>query len=201
VNHQIRVPKIRVVTDDGEMLGVMAPRDALREAQNRGLDLVEISPKAVPPVCKIMDYGKFKYEAKKKETAQKKANTQAGNIIKEVTLSPQTDTHDLNTKMKKCVGFLENGNRVKVTVRFRGREMAHPDIGAEQLRKVVKALDEHGMVEGTPKMEGRFLMVMFTPPTQGAKKTGKPYDFDEALKRATSKLSRAPFRRPPQRRR
>lgn len=167
VNHQIRVPRIRVVTEDGSMLGVMSPAEALREAEKRGLDLVEISPKAVPPVCKIMDYGKFKYEQKKKNQGLKKS---AANVMKEITLSPATDVHDLNFKMKNSIEFLKEGSRVKVSIRFRGREMAHPEIGRRQMDRVIEALKDHGALELDPKMEGKLLVAIFVPAAQGSKK-------------------------------
>lgn len=148
------------------MLGVMSPFEALREAEKRGLDLVEISPKASPPVCKIMDFGKFKYEQKKKTQGQKK---QHGSVIKEIVLSPATDTHDLDFKMKHCIRFLEEGYRVKVMVRFRGREMAHPEIGHKQMQKVLEALASYGAPEVAPKMEGKILAALFAPATGAVK--------------------------------
>jgi translation initiation factor IF-3 len=143
---------------------VLSPYEALKEAERRGLDLVEISPKAVPPVCKLMDFGKFKYELKKKAQGSKKTST--ANVVKEVTLSPQTDVHDLNFKMKNSQRFLEEGHRVKIMVKFRGREMAHPEIGRKQMERIVEALKEHGIPESDPKMEGRMLMAVFIPASQ-----------------------------------
>ena len=157
--------------EDGGQLGVLTPYEALKEAEKRGLDLVEISPKAVPPVCKLMDFGKFKYELKKKAQGSKKAN--AGNVIKEVTLSPQTDVHDLNFKMKNSQRFLEEGHRVKIMVKFRGREMAHPEIGRKQMEKIVESLREYGVPESDPKMEGRMLMAVFVPIAQASKMAAK----------------------------
>lgn len=148
------------------MLGVMTPQEALREADRRGLDLVEISPKAQPPVCKITDYGKFKYEQKKKNQGQKK---QSASVLKELTLSPSTDIHDLNFKMKNAQGFLNDGHRVKISIRFRGREMAHPEIGQVQMSKVVESLKEFGAPESIPRMEGRMLSGVFTPVAQLSK--------------------------------
>jgi translation initiation factor IF-3 len=168
VNHQIRSPKIRVVLENGEMLGVMSPSEALREGERRGLDLVEISPKAVPPVCKLMDYGKFKYEQKKKTQGQRKQT--AASIVKEVSMGPSTDAHDLDFKMRNSQGWLEDGHRVKVTIRFRGREMAHPEIGQIQMAKVIEALKSHGAPESTPRMEGRSLAALFAPLGQGGAK-------------------------------
>ncbi len=144
----------------------MSPQEALREAERRGLDLVEISPKAQPPVCKIMDFGKFKYEQKKKNQGQKKAT---GSVLKELTLSPATDIHDLNFKMKNAQKFLEEGHRVKVSIRFRGREMAHPEIGQMQMAKVIESLKEFGAPESVPRMEGRMLSGLFTPTSQLSK--------------------------------
>lgn len=157
------------------MLGVMSPQEALREGERRGLDLVEISPKANPPVCKLMDFGKFKYELKKKSQSGKKA---ASSVLKEVTLSPQTDVHDLNFKMKNSIGFLEEGHRVKITIRFRGREMAHPEIGRRQMDKVLDALKNHGAPEAPVKMEGKMLSTTFVPVVHGSK---KPKTTDEAV--------------------
>lgn len=145
----------------------MSPQEALREAEKRGLDLVEISPKATPPVCKLMDYGKFKYEQKKKSQSGKKI---ASSVLKEITLSPQTDVHDLNFKMKNSIGFLEEGHRVKISIRFRGREMAHPEIGRRQMDRVLEALKNHGTPEGAIKMEGKLLMATFVPMPTGTKK-------------------------------
>lgn len=149
------------------MLGVLSPYEALKEAERRGLDLVEISPKAQPPVCKIMDYGKFKYEQKKKNQGAKKAT--AASVVKEIVLTPSTDVHDLNFKMKNCQRFLEEGHRVKIGIRFRGREMAHPEVGREQMSKVIEALKGHGGPEMPPKMEGRVLAALFAPISQLSK--------------------------------
>lgn len=160
VNSRVRAPKVRVVIDSGEMLGVMSSKEAYMEAEKRGLDLVEISPNANPPVCKIMDYGKFKYEQKKKAQSQKK---QTGNVIKEITLSPVTQQHDLDFKVKNAIRFLEDGNRVKFTVRFKGRQMAHPELGLQQFEKITQALEEHGQIELQPKREGRFLAAVYAP--------------------------------------
>ena len=190
VNHQIRIPRIRVVTDDGEMLGVMSPAEALREAERRGLDLVEISPKAVPPVCKIMDYGKFKYEQKKKSQNMKKT---AANVMKEITLSPSTDVHDLNFKMRNSVEFLKEGARVKVGIRFRGREMAHPEVGRRQMEKVIEALKDHGVLEMDPKMEGKVLVGIFVPASQVRKAT--PGQKPEAPKLESKLVDKAPLQK------
>ncbi len=162
---------MRVVLDSGEMLGVMGSRDALMEAEQRGLDLVEISPTANPPVVKIMDYGKFKYEQAKKTKGQKK---QSANVLKELTLSPVTQDHDLQTKIRKAIEFLEEGNRVKFVVRFRGRQMAHPEIGMQQLDKIEALLKEYATLELKPKMEGRMLASTFVPLPGLGKSKQKP---------------------------
>jgi translation initiation factor IF-3 len=124
VNHRIRVPEIRVVDANGDMLGVMQTQDALRTAREQGLDLVEINPKANPPVCKILDYGKYKYDEKKKKSETKRK--QSAVEVKEIKLRPKTDDHDLEFKARAACKFLESGNKVKFTVRFRGREITHP---------------------------------------------------------------------------
>lgn len=188
MNRQVRAPKVRVVTDDGSMLGVMTSRDAFMEAQNRGLDLVEISPNANPPVCKLMDYGKYKYELKKKAQGQKK---QPSNVIKELTLSPVTQTHDLQTKVKKAIDFLEEGNRVKFSIRFRGRQMAHPEVGHAQLKKIETALQDLAQIEVPAKMEGRQLACLFAPLPSLLKKKA-----DEAAKAAKEAKKSAKAEKP-----
>jgi len=152
------------------MLGLMSSKEAMHEADKRGLDLVEISPSANPPVCKIMDFGKYKYEQKKKAQYQKK---QVGNVIKEITLSPVTQEHDLNFKVRNAIRFLEDGHRVKFTVRFRGRQMAHPEIGTQQIERIAAALRGHATVEVPAKMEGRFMAVVFAPAAQKLKSKPK----------------------------
>ena len=139
----------------------MKPAQALILAEEAGLDLVEISPNAVPPVCKIMDFGKYKYEVQKREAeARKKQHIIE---IKEVKFRPNTDTHDYDVKMRNVVRFLEGGDKVKVTLRFRGREMAHQNIGAELLNRVATDISEIGKVENMPKMEGRQMIMMIAP--------------------------------------
>jgi translation initiation factor IF-3 len=159
-----------VVLEDGGMLGVMSSRDAYEEAMKRDLDLVEISPNANPPVCKIMDYGKFKYEQKKKSQGQKK---QGASVLKELTLGPQTQEHDIGFKVKNAIRFLQDGHRVKFTVRFRGRQMAHPEIGRQTLQKVLEALKDFANVEVEPKLEGRFLAAILSPQSHIVKSRSK----------------------------
>nr|WP_286181746.1 translation initiation factor IF-3 [Desulfovibrio sp. Huiquan2017] len=160
-NERIRIPKVRVVDDDGEQLGVMATRDALDRAKEKGLDLVEVAPNADPPVCKIMDYGKFKYQQQKKLQEAKKKQTVIK--IKEVKFRPKTDEHDYQTKLKNIVKFLEGGDRCKVTIFFRGREIVHKDRGLAMLERVVVDLQDLAKVESKPMSEGRTMTMMLAP--------------------------------------
>ena len=152
-NHYIDVPQVRLIDDQGENRGVVPIREALRLAEEVGLDLVEISPGAVPPVCKILDLGKYKFEAQKKANEARKK--QKVIEVKEIKLRPGIDDHDYDVKMKAMRRFLDEGDKVKVTMRFRGREMAHQDLGMKVLDKVRDELGEIAKVEQTPKMEGR----------------------------------------------
>lgn len=146
---------------EGENIGVVTPAKALELAEEAGLDLVEISPNAAPPVCKIMDYGKFKYEQQKREAeARKKQHIIE---IKEVKFRPGTDTHDYEVKMRNVIRFLEGGDKVKVTLRFRGREMAHQQLGMELLNRVAADVTEIGKVENMPRLEGRQMVMMIGP--------------------------------------
>jgi translation initiation factor IF-3 len=161
VNDRIRVPRIRLIGADGQNVGLSTPEQGIRMAQELGLDLVEISPNADPPVCKIMDFGKFKYETQKRESeARRKQKTIE---VKEVKVRPNTDTHDYDVKMRNVVRFLENGDKVKVTLRFRGREMAHQNLGRDLLERVAADVAEIGKVENMPKMEGRQMVMMIGP--------------------------------------
>jgi len=161
VNDRIRAPEIRLIGAEGENIGVVTPAKALELAEEAGLDLVEISPNAAPPVCKIMDYGKFKYEQQKREAeARKKQHIIE---IKEVKFRPGTDTHDYEVKMRNVVRFLEGGDKVKVTLRFRGREMAHQQLGMELLNRVAADVTEIGKVENMPRLEGRQMVMMIGP--------------------------------------
>ncbi len=161
VNGRIRSTEIRLIGADGENVGVVTPARAMVMADEAGLDLVEISPNANPPVCKIMDFGKFKYEQQKRESeARKKQKTIE---IKEVKFRPNTDTHDYEVKMRNVYKFLENGDKVKVTLRFRGREMAHQNLGRELLERVAADTKEMGKVENMPKMEGRQMIMLIGP--------------------------------------
>ena len=161
VNDRIRAPEIRLIGAEGENVGVVTPARALQLAEEAGLDLVEISPNATPPVCKIMDFGKFKYETQKKEAEARKK--QKIIEIKEVKFRPNTDTHDYEVKMRNVVRFLEGGDKVKVTLRFRGREMAHQDLGRNLLERVADDVKEIGKVEAMPRVEGRQMVMMIGP--------------------------------------
>src|SRR3954462_13616625 len=160
INHRIRVPEVRVITEE-EQLGVLPTHEALRLAEERGLDLVEISPRAFPPVCKIMDYGKYKYEeAKKKQQARKRASTVE---TKEIKFRPKTEEHDMAFKVKHIRRFLEGGNKVRLAVVFRGREITHPKTGMNVLNRVVELCADIAPVQATPNMEGRRMIMVIGP--------------------------------------
>ena len=161
INEDIIASSVRLVGDDGEQLGVVDTERALERAYDLGLDLVEVAGNAEPPVCKIMDYGKFRFEQQKKAQAAKKK--QQVIVVKEITLRPGTEEHDYQVKLKKIRTFLEAGNKVKVTVRFRGREMAHQDMGMEQLTRIIGDVEGLGKVDNRPKMEGRQMFTMLSP--------------------------------------
>lgn len=161
INEQIRDREVRVIDDEGNQLGLMSARDAQKIAKEKNLDLVKIAPKANPPVCKIIDYGKFRYEQAKKDKEAKKKQTIMS--IKEVRLSPNIEQHDINTKQKNARKFLSKGDKLKVSVRFRGREMAHTSIGREILMKFAEGLADIADVEKNPKMEGRFMTMFMAP--------------------------------------
>jgi len=161
LNEEIRDKEIRVIGPDGAQLGIMSAAQANALAEEQELDLVKISPNAVPPVCKIMDYSKFCYDQKKREKDAKK--NQKVVEIKEIRMSPSIDTNDLNTKIKAAQKFLSDGNRVKVSIRFRGREMAHTNIGEKLLLDFSAACSEIAAMEKNPKLEGRFMAMFLTP--------------------------------------
>ncbi|PLX91718.1 MAG: translation initiation factor IF-3 [Desulfuromonas sp.] len=161
INRSIRAREVRVVDDEGEQLGVMALDDALVAASERGLDLVEVSPNAKPPVCRIMDYGKFKYQQQKRAAEAKKKTARVE--LKEVKLRPKTEIHDFNVKVKNVRRFLDAGNKVKVTIMFRGREVTHPEFGRELLKRVADEVADIGVVEFFPSMQGRFMHMVMAP--------------------------------------
>jgi translation initiation factor IF-3 len=161
VNEDIRVPQVRLIDQDGEMQGVMSARDALLRAYAVGLDLLEISPNADPPVCKILDFGKYKYEQQKKKNEAKKK--QRVIEIKEVKVRPNIDENDYQVKLRSMKNFIEEGDKVKVTLRFRGREMAHQDIGVKVLERIRADLEGGTKVEQMPRMEMRQMVMVLSP--------------------------------------
>lgn len=164
INEEIRDKEVRVITDDGEQLGIMSAAEALKIAEERELDLVKIAPQAQPPVCKIINYGKYRFEQAKREKEAKK--NQRVIEIKEIRLSLNIDTHDFETKVNHAKKFLAQGNKVKVSIRFRGREMAHTELGLVPMQKFAEALNENANVEKPAKVEGRS-MLMFLAPKSG----------------------------------
>ena len=161
INDEIRVPQVRLIDDAGEMIGVMSAREALIRAYDVGLDLVEISPNAVPPVCKILDYGKYKYEQQKKANEARKKQKVVE--IKEIKVRPNIDDHDYDVKMKQMKNFIGEGDKVKVTLRFRGREMAHQELGVKVLERIRSDLIELVKVEQMPKLENRQMVMVISP--------------------------------------
>tara|TARA_R110000868_G_scaffold38572_1_gene134723 strand:+ start:2286 stop:2831 length:546 start_codon:yes stop_codon:yes gene_type:complete len=161
INRSIRVKEVRVIDADGEQAGILSIEDALSLAAESKLDLVEVSPQVDPPVCKIMDYGKFKYENKKKLNQSKKK--QKKTQVKELKLRPSTDVGDLKVKSKKLLEFLEDGDKVKITIKFRGRELTHKEIGFELMRGFKQDVEGQGVVEQEAKMEGKQMVMIFAP--------------------------------------
>jgi translation initiation factor IF-3 len=161
VNERIRVPQVRVVGDDGEQIGVLATREALEMARARGLDLVEVAPNVRPPVCRILDYGKYKYEQNRRARKAKKKQHQMQ--LKEVKMRPKIEEHDYGFKVQHAREFLEDRDKVKLTVMFRGREMAHPELGHRLINKVIAALEDVALVESSPRAEGRTLTAVLSP--------------------------------------
>lgn len=163
LNEEIRDKEVRLISDSGEQLGIMTSQEALHKAEEQGLDLVKISPNAVPPVCKLMDYGKFRFEQTKREKEARK--NQRVVEVKEVRMSPSIDVNDFNVKLRNVQKFLGEGNRCKVTVRFRGREMAHTSIGQELLLKFAQECGETAVMDKAPKLEGRHMSIFLSPKT------------------------------------
>ena len=164
------MPEVRVIGEEGDQLGVMNVQDAIRQARDRGLDLVEVAPTAQPPVCRIIDFGKFQYEQKKKANEAKKK--QVTITVKEVKFRPGTDVHDYDYRMKHAREWLQEGDKVKATIWFRGREMTHRELGARILEKLEKDLSDFGEVEARPRMEGNQMFIIFGPKKH--KGAGKP---------------------------
>ncbi|MFH1017452.1 MAG: translation initiation factor IF-3 [Pseudomonadota bacterium] len=171
VNHMIRVPRVRVIGPDGKQLGIMDTSSALRAALDEySMDLIEISPTADPPVCRIMDHGKFKYQLKKKTQEAKK--NQSVIVVKEIKLRPSTDEHDFDFKVKHIARFLEEGNKAKVTIRFKGRELVHSNLGRAMLDRIVATLGAKAMVEQTARLEGRNMFLVLAPRAHVVSNTG-----------------------------
>lgn len=161
VNEQIRVPEVRVIDDQGEQLGVMSSQDALNLAKSKGLDLVEVAPAAKPPVCKVLDFNKYKYQQKKREKKQKRSE------LKELRFTTQIQDHDLNTKVRRMRKFLEQGDKVRVTVIFRGREIVHRDRGEELVKRIVESIGDIAKIDENAKSRGRALQVILVPTRAG----------------------------------
>ncbi|MCO5062712.1 MAG: translation initiation factor IF-3 [Kiritimatiellae bacterium] len=175
VNNQIRVSSIRLIGPDGEQLGIVPTYEALTRARHAGLDLVEIAPTAQPPVCRIMDFGKYKFELAKKEKDARKH--QSNQRIKEVKFHPNVEEHDYNTKLRQIRQFIEEGHRVKASLMFRGREQAHKEIGHQLMRRVMKDIEDVARTERSPEEMGRFIFMMITPGASrkaGGAPEGKP---------------------------
>jgi translation initiation factor IF-3 len=200
MNERIRAREIRVIDADGNQLGIMPPHEALRKAREQNFDLVEISPNAIPPVCRIMDYGKFLYENEKKERAAKKNQKQI--VLKEVKFSVNVDEHDYITKKNHVLRFLTEGDKVKASLRFRGREMAHQNLGRNVLERLLKEVGDKGIVEFRPRMEGNTMHLILAPPKQvpGAKKQEKPQtpQQQQARPQQVQQQATQPQQQPPQ---
>jgi translation initiation factor IF-3 len=161
VNDEIRAASIRLVDQHGNMMGVVSVQEGLKLAEQAGLDLVEVSPTASPPVCKVLDYGKYKYEIQKK--AHEARKKQKVIQIKEIKLRPTIDKHDLDIKIRNVLGFLEEGDKVRITLRFRGREMDHSELGMQVLERVQEALKDHSKIEQSPRIEGKQIVMTVAP--------------------------------------
>ncbi len=176
VNERIRIREVRLIDENGEQLGIVPTFQALSIARERGLDLVEVAPNAAPPVCRIMDWGKARYEQSRKERESRR-NSKAI-TIKEVRLKPKTDDHDLDTKSRRARGFLEEGDKVKLTVQFKGRENLHPEVGRAVLDRVLEQLMPYAVIESVPRLEGRNMTAMLAPKKQpvtpAAPREGRP---------------------------
>jgi translation initiation factor IF-3 len=170
VNERIRIREVRLIDDQGNQIGIIPTREALEMARERGLDLVEVAPNAVPPVCRLMDYGKFRYEQSRKERESRKS--QHVTRVKEVRIEPKIGDHDLETKGRQAARFLEAGDKVKLSVLFRGRSITHPELGRELLDQLQEQLKDIGTVEQTPRMEGR-TMTMYLAPARVRAATGE----------------------------
>ena len=181
VNERIRIREVRVIDEEGTQIGILPTREALEMARSRGLDLVEVAPNAIPPVCRFMDYGKFRYEQSRRERESRKHQHVVE--LKEIRLQPKIDDHDQETKRRQAQKFLDAGDRVKFTVRFRGREMAHPEIGKQILDKLAEGLRQYGTLEQTPRMEGRTMTILISPLKQKQSMAERERERDRARDR------------------
>lgn len=163
VNWQIRAPEVRVIGHDGKQIGILSLKEAMKLAEEQGLDLVEVAPQATPPVCRIMNYGKYKYQQSKKIQEAKKHQTVIQ--VKEVKIRPRTEEHDLQFKLRHAKRFLSEGNKVKVSMLFRGREIAHPEMGKELLERIIAELKDLMVIEQAPRLEGRNMVMLLAPKT------------------------------------
>jgi len=161
INREIRAPEVRVIDADGKQVGVLPVREAIRLAEEQGLDLVEVAPGASPPVCRVMNYGKYKYQQSKRSQEAKKHQTVIH--VKEVKIRPRTEDHDFQFKLRHIKRFIEEGNKVKVSLLFRGREIAHPEFGREMLNRIQEETKDLAVVEQVPRMEGRMMVMILTP--------------------------------------
>ncbi len=163
INRQIRSKEVRLIDEAGKQVGIVPLEEALRIAEEKGLDLVEIAPQAKPPVCKVLDYGKFIYEQRKREKMARKKQREHAIEVKDIQLSLRIDEHDLKVKLKYMREFLEDGNKVRVRIRFRGREHAHPELGDKLVKRIIEELKDVGELESEPKKEGAFLIFALLP--------------------------------------
>lgn len=184
INDLIRNREVRVIDDEGQQLGVLPTLQALQLAQEKGLDLVEVAPAADPPVCRILDYGQYKYELQKREREAKRK--QKSQTFKEIRLRVKIDVNDLRTKTRRAGEFLDDGDRVKVTVQFRGREMSHANLGRDLLDRAAEMLTEHGVVERAPLLEGRNMFIVMAPPEKRVEKKTDRAEGAEATDGATA---------------
>src|SRR5438874_4638284 len=192
INREITAPEVRLVAENGDQLGIKSVVEALRLAEESNVDLVEIAPLAVPPVCKLMDYGKFRYREQKKAHEAKLKQKQIQ--VKEIKFRPGTDEGDYKIKLGKLIQFLEEGDKVKVTLRFRGREMAHKEFGERLLERVKADLDPYGLVEQFPKLEGRQMVMVLAPKKKAPAPKAKPKEAKEAKEAKESPKPAAPKR-------
>jgi translation initiation factor IF-3 len=172
VNQLIRAREVRVIGEDGSQLGIMPTTQALEQARSQGFDLVEVSSTSAPPVCRILDYGKYRYNLDKKERKARKG--QKSNVVKEIRIRPKINEHDLMAKVSSIIKMLEEGNKVKVSVVLRGRENSHPELGWKAMRKVAESLKEKAVADAAPAMEGSSINLTFSPPKTASKPTVKP---------------------------